>query len=342
MSRFLSCSRSGKSLSVPTDTLSQDSADSIKGWSNPEGDVLYEALRNQVDNAGPQERKKMYGMMLQIGKEMHLQTGAFILPSSSHNGFRVLDLCMAPGGFSATALEKNSDAVIRGISLPDACGGHPMLLEDIRVKCQFLDITMLATEFGVSPIPQNHPEHSSFITNRPYHGESFELVLCDGQCLRTHHRPEHRAKFEALRLRTSQLILALQRIATGGTLVMLLHKADAWDTAQLLHQFNQFSAIQLFKPEKKHNHRNSFYLVAKNVQPHTQAAQAAVSGWKETWRQATFGGPEGTGAFVAYEDAATVHELIDDFGTKLIELARPIWKIQGDALLERGIAVQSS
>lgn len=285
----------------------------------------------------------MYEMMQQIGRDMHLQTGAFSLPSSSHNQLRVLDLCMAPGGFSATALKKNSDAVIRGISLPDACGGHQMLLEeDIRSQCQFLDITMLATEFGVSPIPQNHPEHSSFITNRPYHGDSFELVLCDGQLLRTHRRPEHREKFEGLRLRTSQLILALQRIATGGTLVMLLHKADNWGTAQLHHQFNQFSAIQLFKPEKRHNHRNSFYLVAKNIQPHTQAAQAAVSGWKERWRQATFGGPEGTGAFVAYEDTATVQEMIDDFGTKLIELARPIWKIQSDALVKRGIAVQSN
>ena len=250
---------------------------------------------------------------------------------------------MAPGGFSTAALKRYENAVIRGISLPEACGGTKMLLEmefgsPGQIQCQFLDITMLATELGVSSIPESHPEHSSFITNRPYHGESFQLVFCGGQVLLTHDLPKHRKKFEALRLRASQLVLALQRIATGGTLVILLRKPDAWDTAQLLYQVSQFSTIELFKPLKRGNASNLFHLIAKDVQPDHQAARAAISGWKKAWLQATFGGPEVAGEAAAVEDDATVQGVIDEFGTKLIELARPLWKIQVDGLIEKGIA----
>lgn len=276
-------------------------------------------------------------------REMHRQTNVLSLPSLPNNEVRILDLCMAPGGFSTTALKRYENAVIRGISLPEACGGTKMLLETEfgspgQIQCQFLDITMLATEFGVSSISESHPEHSSFITNRPYHGESFQFVFCGGQVLFTHDLPKHRKKFEALRLTASQLVLALQRIATGGTLVILLRKPDAWDTARLLYQVYQFSTIELFKPRKTGNANHLFYLVAKDVQPDHQAARAAISGWKEAWLQATFGGPEVAGDAAAVEDDATVPGLIDEFGTKLIELARPLWKIQIDGLIEKGIA----
>lgn len=286
----------------------------------------------------------MYFINRQIAEELHSQTSALSLPSWPQNEIRILDLCMAPGGFSDAAREKNSNAVIRGISLPDDCGGLTMLFEEVtghpgQLKCEFLDITMLATEFGVSSIPETHPEQSSFITNRPYQGDLFQLVICGGQLLLNRDRSKHRQRIEIVRLNTSQLILALQRIVTGGTLVMLLHKAEAWDTAQFVHQFSQFSAIiQLFKPQRKHNHRNSFYLIAKGVQPDHQAAKAAISGWKKAWWQATFGGLEGIGDVVGNEDDATVQKLIDDFGERLIELATPIWKIQSDGLVQKGIA----
>lgn len=276
---------------------------------------------------------------------MHRQTNALSLPSLPNNEVRILDLCMAPGGFSTAALKRYKNAVIRGISLPVACGGTKMLLEmefgsPGQIQCQFLDITKLATELGVSSISESHPEHSSFITNRPYHGESFQLVFCCGQASLHLDLPKHRKRIEALRLTASQLVLALQRIATGGTLVILLHKPDAWDTAHLLYQVSQFSKIELFKPLKRGNANNTFYLVAKDVQPDHQAARAAISGWKEAWFQATFAGPEVAGDAAAVEDDATVQGVIDEFGTKLIELARPLWKIQIDGLIEKlkGIA----
>ncbi|MCJ1461466.1 hypothetical protein MMC07_000063 [Pseudocyphellaria aurata] len=310
------------------------------GWKQPQGDAYYSLLRKQANNQDSHWEQSVFVANRQTGEELDSQTSALSLPGWPQNEVKILDLCMAPGGFSAAAREKNPNAVIRGISLPDNSGGLKMHFEDYPepVKCEFLDITTLATEFGVSTIPETHPDPSSFTTNRPYLGDLFHLVICGGQLVSDPDRSRHRERLENVRLSTSQLILALQRIVTGGTLVMLLRKAEAWDTAQFLYQFSQFSAIQLYKPSRQQNHRNSFYLIAKGVQPDHEAAKAAISGWKEAWGQATFGGLEGVGDVVGDEDNAIVQKLIDEFGERLIELAIPIWKIQSDALVQKVIA----
>ncbi|MCJ1285239.1 hypothetical protein MMC26_004579 [Xylographa opegraphella] len=306
-----------------------------KGWANPEGDEHFKKQRSRADNTKGHEETIFYNMMQQIAEELQSQTQALSLSVMPGDVVRVLDLCMAPGGYSAVALGVNRGATVRGISLPRSDGGHNLLLRSNRpaqVECLFLDITMLASEFSVTPIPQGHPEHKSFITERPYLGQSFHLVFCDGQVLRTHTRPKHRENFEALRLTSSQLILALQRIATGGTLVMLLHKVDSWHCIQLLYQFSQFAQIRLFKPQRKHALRSSFYLVANNMQPEHKAAQSAVQQWKEAWWRGTFGGSEGTGLTKEITSLNVMQTVLDDFGDKFIQLARPVWQIQLEAL----------
>lgn len=166
-------------------------------------------------------------MFKDIGVELQNLTGALFPPATSSRPVRVFDLCMAPGGYSASASRYNPGALIRGISLPPSQGGHEMLFTSPNLKVMSLDITMLAAEFGITNIPANHPDASSFILDRPFLGESFHLVFCDGQVLRTHTRGEHRERYEALRLSVSQLILAVQRIEPGGRLVMLLHRVDS-------------------------------------------------------------------------------------------------------------------
>lgn len=316
----------------------QNTAHSFKGWKNPGVTAHFEKLNQAYNTVHSEDKKNRYQMWQQIGKEMDSKSVAFSLCGWPGDEVRILDLCMAPGGFSTVVLKKNFNAKIRGITLSDDCGGLEMLIDmnswdPGQVQCQFLDITMLATEFGVFVIPESHPEQSSFITSRPYHGESFQIVFCGGSMLSSLVLPKHRDKLEYHRLRTAQLILALQRIERGGTLVMLLHKVDAWDTTQLLYQFYQFSTIQLFKPQRHQDIRQSFYLVAKNVEPDHQAARAALSEWKEEWWQTTFGGPEGSGQTDADKDAATVQGVINEFGRQLIELAEPVWRVQCDGFI---------
>ncbi|KAK3313108.1 hypothetical protein B0H66DRAFT_608166 [Apodospora peruviana] len=74
------------------------------------------------------------------------------------------------------------------------------------------------------------------------------------------------------------------------TWVVLLHKADIWSSARLIYSFSLFSdSVELFKPLKGHRMKNSFYLVAKGVNPGREAAVKEVKRWKAQWKIATFG-----------------------------------------------------
>ena len=267
--------------------------------------------------------------MQQIGNEMQECTHVLSQPPGD---MKILDLCMAPGGYTASALKYNPGASAFGITLPHTQGGHELLLPSSKSTVLFLDITMLAKEFGVDAAPRTHPEHASFLNERPFLGQMFQLIFCDGQVLRTHERAECRQQQEARRLTVSQLILALQRIQEGGSLIMLLHKIEAWNTVELLYAFSQFSSVQVFKSEKKHGIRSSFYLIARNVQPNTETAILTIASWKRAWWHATFGGQNGTGGTSDTPDESYIRVLLDQFGSELIELGRSVWETQANAL----------
>lgn len=274
--------------------------------------------------------------MQRIGDELHAATGALHLRG---NHPQVLDLCMAPGGYTASALRYTAHAQVSGITLPENEGGHQLLvrrgLGDARVQVIQLDVTMLWSEFCADDIPQDHPDKAKFLPDqRPYLDKSFDLVFCDGQVLRTHARSTYRERTEANRLICSQLILAMQRIRIGGTMIILLHKVDAWDSVMLLFQFNSFASIQLFKPKKAHGSRSSFYLVATNVNPQHPVAISAVAGWKKDWKEATFAYKEDTTDFWKARLKSTDVEsrVLTEFGSTLIRLGEPIWAIQRDNL----------
>ena len=252
--------------------------------------------------------------MQEIGDEMQGCTRALCPPSNSAGNITILDLCMAPGGYTASALKYNPGATAFGITLPPEKGGHKVLLPSYRSNILFLDITMLAKEYGVDTPPLKNPDCASFLDERPYFGQTFELIFCDGQVLRTHERPGYRENHEARRLTVSQLILALQRIRAGGTVIVLLHKIEAWDTLELLYSFSSFSSIQVFKPVKKHAIRSSFYLIAKDVRPHSEAAKLAVNAWKLSWWHATFGGNDGTGGPNVTVSEDYIRLVLDNFG----------------------------
>jgi hypothetical protein len=58
----------------------------------------------------------------------------------------------------------------------------------------------------------------------------------------------YREKCERLRLTILQLVFAMNRLKPGGSLVLLLHHVESWDTACILQTFNQFSDAQVKYP----------------------------------------------------------------------------------------------
>ncbi|OBT82337.1 hypothetical protein VE02_08804 [Pseudogymnoascus sp. 03VT05] len=303
-----------------------------KGWENERGDEYFARQRRAADGAKNKEAYRLYKMMQEIGEEMQSCTRCLSLQSNPEGNKDILDICMAPGGYTASALKYNPNATAFGISLPLKQGGHKVLVPRSSSTMLFLDVTMLAKEYGVEMIPLAHPDRTSFRDERPFWGQTFQLIFCDGQVLRTHERPKYREDHEARRLTVSQLILALQRVRPGGTIVVLLHKIEAWDSLETIYRFSNFSSVQTFKPVKKHAKRSSFYLVASGVQPHSDAAMLAVKKWKQAWWDATFGGESGTGSRDSTAEEDHVRLVLDQFGSKFVELARPIWEIQEKAL----------
>ncbi|KFX92207.1 hypothetical protein O988_07375 [Pseudogymnoascus sp. VKM F-3808] len=307
-------------------------AERKRGWENPRGDDYFKRQQHKADSANDKKAAGLYKMMRKIGDEMQGSTCCLSPQHNSEGKMNILDICMAPGGYTASALKYNPSATACGITLPLDQGGHKVLLQSSSSTILFFDVTMLAKEYGVEEIPLSHPDPTSFRDDRPFLGQTFQLIFCDGQVLRTHTRPDYRERQEARRLTVSQLILALQRIRDGGTIVMLLHKIEAWRTLELLYRFSGFSAVRVFKPAKAHAKRSSFYLVASNVQPQSDAAKAAVKVWKQSWWGATFGGEKGTGSPESAVDEDHVRFVLEQFSSMFTELAMPIWKIQGDAL----------
>lgn len=262
-------------------------------------------------------------------------TGALSPVTINAKVMHVLDICMAPGGYTAYMLGLHPKAQTFAITLPTSQGGHTLHIPKKELAgFREVDVTLYFREFSdrnISDIDY-HPGKLSFSTLKPFIFYKMDIVFCDGMVLRTQERPDYRDNNEKTRLACSQLILGLQRIARGGTFIMLLSKADSWDSADILYKFDISSDVQLFKPAKMHATRSSFYMIVKEVDPDHRDARAAIAEWKAAWWRATFGGIQGRGAPSPEVDESVVEKLIAEFSGKLAKMGRPIWKIQADAL----------
>ncbi|KAI9043208.1 uncharacterized protein KD926_004392 [Aspergillus affinis] len=302
-----------------------------RGWNDPAGDQFFQTQRQRADNADKTQRWRFYNMMKEIGEYMHQVTGALRIPSSPSDTPRILDMCMAPGGFLATALKINPESQALAFSLPISQKGHDVLLpKDPRVILKFLDITMLAADMGLVDIPFDHPDGPNFLS-RQLGPELFDLIFCDGHVLRNHDRAAYREHTEATRLTLTQLALGLEHLRPGGTMIVLLHKIEALHNVQLLYTFSKFSTVRLFKHPKIHGKRSSFYMIATDIKSHGIDAAKAIERWKRIWRVAT------TGTLNMYykalcEDNYDMNEILHDFGSELVQLGRNVWNIQAREL----------
>ena len=308
------------------------------------GDKYFQKQRETADNAGMKISLDFFNLMQRIGDEMQTTLGVMCLPKPG----QILDLCMAPGGYTASALKFSPWATVAGATLPERVGGLKLFVQDgykeARVRVWQGDLTSLIGDMGMDneDIVEEHPEFGKFQKDTVWAGEQFDLVFCDGQLLRNHTRgmKEYRQRCEKRRLTCSQLLIALRHVKIGGTMVILLHKLYLWDTLLTLRAFDRFAHIAIFKPLAGHQARGSFYLVAKNIQPHHENALEAIQTWTEAWEDATLRGLAGEGEEVAFPDDGNestmlgeqVTRVTNEFGERLITLGENAWKIQTKAI----------
>ncbi|KAI1484745.1 hypothetical protein F5X96DRAFT_411131 [Biscogniauxia mediterranea] len=330
-----------------------------QGWQNRDGDTHFAHQRQRADNPTAQGKARFFAMMEQIGDEMDSASSILTLPDRPpFSRPRVLDLCFSPGGFVSSIMKRNPNALIYGVTLPVSLGGHEIMLprwrENPRLHVKFCDLTMRAADMGVdaSMIPEGHPDRANFdFSTRLFAADSwqdtevdetFDLVICDGQVLRTHApmRAAYRENREASRLTLAQLVIGIQRLRKVGNsghrgrLVMLLHKVDALDTAWLLRTISTFAKIRLFKPRHKHALRSSFYLLATEVRADSDEAAQAINEWRKDWAIATLG-TEHEWIYRQNEklfNSEAVSKLTMEFGQELIRLGEPVWRTQTSAL----------
>ena len=197
---------------------------------------------------------KFYHMYQRIADAMQVQTKAFTIDNSDPTDLQALNLCLAPGGYTKKLLDMYPKIMIYGITLAESDGGHEVLVKSPRLKMEYLDMNLLAEEYGVSllRIPERNPDAAKFRADAPFAGLTFDIVVGDGAVLPTHARDNYRhdKDREALRLRFAQLIFGLRRIKPGGTFIILLHRIDSWENLVLLRNFEQFSKITIFKASK--------------------------------------------------------------------------------------------
>lgn len=313
-------------------SVSDQTDDEPQGWANPNGDTFFQAQRQNADDADAKTAKIFYKIMRRIAKEIQKSKGALSITNRASSQCSILDFCTAPGGFLGAALAMNPGSHAVAFSLPTASGGHEILLPKTAAQeIRLLDITMLAADMGVIDIPTDHEDAKNFLPRQLKAQSLHNLVLCDGQVLRTHPRASYRDKREARRLTLTQLALGLEHVIPNGTMIVLLHKVDAWHSVCLLQTFSRFATVRLMKPVKAHATRSSFYMIATDIQALHPEAVRAVAEWKAVWKTATFGTDEEYKA-VLERTEADVEQVLKDFGPSLVAMGREIWEIQARAL----------
>ncbi|CAG9992207.1 unnamed protein product [Clonostachys byssicola] len=299
-----------------------------RGWENPKGDEYWEKRRHTADNPSPRTQQIFFEMTKHIGAEMQGSINAFTiqLPGSTNPG--ILDMGSAPGGFLTAAMKANPRSDVVALSLPPSSGGYEILApEHPRLSVKLVDVTMMAADLGVLDIPAEHPDALRFHPKQLKDGQKFGLVICGGSAVRNHQVAEYRQGRESCRLIMAQVVLGLERLVPGGTIILLLHKPEAWPTVKILYTFSKFASVRLFKPKSAHGARSSFYMVATKVQNQQEDAMLALARWKKIWHQCTFGTQEQCREAFR-QDQPDVDQVLVEFGPDLIRMSKRVWSIQ--------------
>ncbi|KAG8924557.1 hypothetical protein FRC00_005005, partial [Tulasnella sp. 408] len=188
-----------------------------EGWEDPHLDAHFQN-RKRI-SAQPSTVETAISWLKTYCKSMHdMNRQMKFIPDGPLN---FLDLGCAPGGYSKCILETNPMAVGTGVCLPVHDGGHLFMLPKYmrtRYTVHYADMTKYNLRKG---------EGKGYVYPPPFQPASFELVVADGH-------PLHSREFNAWVphvLLVTQLIIAINAVKEGGTILIKLSKPASFNTA---------------------------------------------------------------------------------------------------------------
>ncbi|KAF7322301.1 FtsJ domain-containing protein [Mycena chlorophos] len=304
----------------------------VSSTSSAEDESYAQFGKKVADNAPLRHNRYWFSKMKHVLKEIDDQTACI----PRRGPLRFLDLGCCPGGFTSYILSKNLAAQGHGISSEIETGGPRFLLEDrhrARFKISYADLSY----YRLGPLPADVATKQQTklkpvaglpfdTTKRP-----FDIVLLDGHPLRCAGDPD--------RLLVSQLIMGLQWVKPGGTLIIRLADPEQAATAKLLFMLDGLSTrIDTAKPRFVNATRSTFYVVAQGVGAGVGAScqPILIAKLKELWVDLMIGGVHGAGRALNEEDldfVVTTKELQQpEHLGRIVELSKRVWEVQARAL----------
>ncbi|EIN04011.1 hypothetical protein PUNSTDRAFT_139053 [Punctularia strigosozonata HHB-11173 SS5] len=256
---------------------------------------------------------------------------------------KFLDLGCCPGGSASYILERHQSASGIGVSLESERGLQTDTLDrpplPNRLEMRFGD--MLSWYCGPLSSSGNHsspPFDGSESLVWPPFSQSrrlFNLVV-----IHAHYISRKGAEpLERDRLLVSQLIIALQAVRIGGTLLVKLARADSPAHAKIIRMLDDLSlVITLWKPTTMQANRGSFYVVAKGVglRERGRLLGSYLTGLRRVWLKLYRGRLERNGdqrmSDADLNFVITNEKLVDGYLPRLVTLCNPIWRRQIGAL----------
>ena len=231
-------------------------------------------------------------------------------------------------------LDHNPKARGHGIALPDEEGGLSSVLSDrhkTRITIHLHDVTHfdLSGPLRTDPIP-------AVYLPLPFRTK-FNLIILDAHRFGT--SPVDLEEGETTRMILSQLLIALESIATNGIILMRLSLRQGDQMVAILYLFSLlFRTVSVHKPVCGHKGRGSFYAVADGFQGtslETALVLERILGvLRKQWWDASFGGEEGKGRWISewWDEIVKSEDLPELFGTRYIDLITPVWETQLEGL----------
>lgn len=180
------------------------------------------------------------------------------------------------------------------------------------------------TQYDLSPDPHDNTIPAKSTSSLPFDSTaaSFDLVILDGHCL---HSRAFNKQMPSMLLVT-QLIIALQSVADGGTLFVKLSKPTRDATARVLWLLDTVSSkLETIKPRTIHGHRGTFYAVAKGIRKDRNLA--IFLGKLRQFQQIMIDNPE-KDVNNGWDQVIPLWILKETYIPRLIELATPVWEVQ--------------